>query len=452
MSNSGLKQRFMRAAGWTLAGHGLSQVIRLASNLILTRLLAPELYGVMAVGYMVIVGLTMFSDLGLGANAIQSRRGDEPTFLNVTWVVQIARGVVITIAALALAGGLKLAANENWLPLHSVYDDPQVPMLIAIVSVYGIIAGFESTKTSWARRHLSLGLITKIELGSQVATTILQLCWAFISPSLWTLAGGWLFGGLLKTVLTHLALPGPANRFQWDQATFREVFDFGKWVFLSSSFSFLLTSGDRILLAGMLDSKAMGSYAVAFLLISALQAAVVRVVGFAVLPALGEVFRERPEQLRQTIYRIRRPLDAVCLVSAGALVMLGKPIVGILYDNRYAPAGWMLSVLGLTLVATRLDVFDQCLIATGRIKLLSMLNGFRLIAMYSLVPAGYLLFGPNGAIVAVAVCAIVNATGVLALQARLGLLDAKSELLGVPLFAFGLLLGAAGAQLLKMIA
>ena len=81
-----------------------------------------------------------------------------------------------------------------------------------------------------------------------------------------------------------------------------------------------------------------------------------------------------------------------------------------------------------------------------------MLNGFRLVAMYSLVPTGYLLFGPNGAIVAVAVCAIVNAAGVLALQARLGLLEPKGELLGVPLFAFGLLLGTAGAQLLKMIA
>ena len=451
MKNNGLKQRFVRAAGWTLAGHGLSQVIRLGSNLILTRLLAPELYGLMAVGYMVIVGLTMFSDLGLGAGLIQSRRGDDPTFLNVTWVVQIARGVLVTVAAIGVAAGLELAAMSGWLPPHSVYADPQIPLLIAVVSLAGVIGGFESTKSTWARRHLSMAAITKIELGSQVATTVFQLVWAAISPSLWTLAGGWLFGGLLKTILTHLALPGPANRFAWDRSTFREVFDFGKWVFLSSSFSFLLTSGDRILLGGMLDSKAMGLYAVAFLLISALQAAVVRVVGFAVLPALGEVFRDRPEQMRQTIYRIRRPLDAVCLISAGALVMLGQRIVGILYDTRYAGAGWMLSVLAITLVATRLDVFDQCLIAMGRVKLLSMLNAFRLLAMYSLLPAGYLIFGGKGAIGAVAVSAIVNAMAVLTLQAKLNLVDAKSELMAVPLFGVGLMLGAASSWLLQMV-
>lgn len=441
----------MRAAGWTLAGHGLSQVIRLGSNLILTRLLAPELYGLMAVGYMVIVGLSMFSDLGLAANAIQSRRGDDPKFLNVTWVVQIVRGALVMAAALVVSVLLKFAAAWGWFPPHSVYADAQIPALIAFVSLVGISSGFESTKSAWARRHLSMGIITKIELASQIATTIFQLCWAVISPSLWTLAGGWLFGSLLKTVLTHLALPGPSNRFEWDRSAFHEVFHFGKWVFLSSSFSFLLTSGDRLLLGAMLDSKTMGLYAVAFLLISALQAAVVRVIGFTVLPALGEVFRERPQQMRQTIYRIRRPLDAVCLLTAGALVMLGPQVVGVLYDHRYASAGWMLSVLSITLVATRLDVFDQCLIAMGRVRLLSFLNGFRLVAMYSLVTAGYLLYGPNGAITAVAVSAAVNATAVLMLQARVRLLDIRMELLAVPLFAAGLVLGGAAAWLLHAI-
>jgi hypothetical protein len=33
-----------------LAGYVLSQVIRLGSSLVLTRLLAPDIYGVMAVG------------------------------------------------------------------------------------------------------------------------------------------------------------------------------------------------------------------------------------------------------------------------------------------------------------------------------------------------------------------------------------------------------------------
>jgi O-antigen/teichoic acid export membrane protein len=451
LNNTGLKQRLMRAAGWTVLGHGLSQVIRLGSSLILTRLLAPELYGVMAVGYVVMTGLGMFSDLGLSSGAIRSERGDDPHFLNVSWVVQIARGVVVAIGAMVVALAVLALARAGWLPAHSVYADSQVPPLLAVVSIYAVVSGFESTKVWWARRHLSLAAITKIELITQIATTLFQVAWALIAPSIWTLAGGWIFGGVLKTLMTHWKLPGPPNRFEWDRPLFREIFDFGKWVVLSSAFSFLLTSGDKLLLGGWLDTREMGAYSIAFMLIGALQVAVLKVVGFTVLPALGEVHRERPAEMRSTIYRIRKPLDVVCLVAAGALLVLGPSIVGLLYDKRYEQAGWMLSVLSLTLVSTRLDVLDQSLIAMGRVRLLSVLNALRLVTLYAAIPIGYITFGSVGAVSAVAASALVNATMMLTTQARLHLIDVRRELLAVPLFAGGLAIGWAAKAALHFV-
>ena len=424
-----------------MLGHGLAQVIRFGSNLVLTRLLAPELYGVMSVGYVVVTGLWMFSNVGLNAGAIKNRRGNDPIFLNVTWIVQIAQGTFITLAALIVAVGLRWAQSANLTPIQSVYSDPQVPLLIAIISAYGIISGFESTRSIWARRHLSLGRLTQIDLGCQIATTVFQLIWASISPSLWTLAGGWLFGAALRLVLTHTVLPGPPNRFEWDRAAFREVFDFGKWVFVSSSVSFFLASGDRLLLGAFLDSKTMGQYSVALLLVSALQEAVMRIVGNVALPALGEVVRDKPAKLAQTLYRIRWPIDVACLLFAGALFALGEPVVRILYDNRYANAGWMLSVLSLTLVATRLTVFDQCLVALGRVKLLSLLNAVRLVVLFALVPIGHAMFGVHGAVSAVVASALFSGACLLAVQHRLGLLEVRRELLALPLFGAGVLLG-----------
>ena len=432
-----------------MLSHGLSQVIRLGSNLVMTRLLAPDLYGVMSVGYVVMTGLWMFSDIGLSAGAVQNRRGNDPMFLNVTWVVQIGRGVVITLAALAFAVGIDWAQFAGWVPPQSVYADPKVPVLIALISAYGIITGFESTRTIWARRQLSLGRIARIDLSCQIATTIFQLVWALISPTVWALAGGWLFGAALRVVLTHAALPGPPNRFQWNRDAFHEVFDFGKWVFVSSSVSFFVSSGDRLLLAAFLDATTMGYYTVALLLTNALQDAMGRVVGIAVLPALAEVLRDKPSQLASTLYRIRWPIDVACLLGAGMLFMLGDPIVHILYDKRYAGAGWMLSVLALTLVATRLNIFDECLLAMGRIRLLSFLNAVRLIALYGLVPLGYALFGVPGAVAAVVASALFNGGCLLVVQQRLGLLKVRRELLALPLFGAGLAIGWVGAAVYR---
>ena len=419
----------------------LSLALRMGSSLVLTRLLAPDIYGVMAVGYMVVTGLAMFSDIGLAAGAIQSRRGEDPAYLNVTWVVQIARGVVIMLAALIVSTTLYLSRDSGVLPAHSVYADPRIPGLLAVVSLYGLVSGFDSTKVFVARRQLALAQLTKIDLTSQVLSTAFIIGWAFVAPSVWALAFGWVFGAVVRTILTHMILPGPANRLHWNAGAFRDVFNFGKWALLSSTFTFFLSSGDRLMLGAMFDAQTMGSYSIALLLLGSLQAAISNVVGNAVLPALSEVARDRPTELKAMVYRIRWPLDVICLISAGLLISLGEPIVHFLYDRRYAPAGWMLAVLAVTLVATRLDVFDQCLVASAKIRLLSYLNAVRLVVLYVFVPVGYLAYGVVGAIVAVAASALVNSAVVLGLQAWLKLIDVRQELLALPMLAAGLLLG-----------
>jgi len=57
-----LKMRVFKAGGWVVGGFVGSQVIRLGGNLILRRLLFPEAYGLMAVVYVLMVRLTLFSD------------------------------------------------------------------------------------------------------------------------------------------------------------------------------------------------------------------------------------------------------------------------------------------------------------------------------------------------------------------------------------------------------
>ena len=438
---STLKRRLLGAARWTLAGHFIAQALRLCSNLILTRMLAPDLFGVMSVGYMVFTGLGMLSDLGLFAVVARSHRGDEPKFLNVVWITQMMRGALITLGALTLSGAAAYVAKTTPFLAHSVYADARIPGVIAVLSLYGILSAFESTKTLWARRNLLFAALTKVELASQIGTTTIILGWAVIDPSIWALVGGFLLGTALRTVLSHLALPGPTNRLEWDASAFREIIDFGKWALVSSPISFLLTSGDRLSLGVFLDATTMGFYSVATLLIAALQTVVGKIVGEAVLPALGEVIRSRPGELKATAYRIRRPLDIACIIPAGALFMLGDLIVRILYDSRYEPAGWMLSVLALTLATTQFAVFDQCLIALGKMRLLSALNLVRLIALYSLIPLFYWIWGVRGAIIAVPASALVNTGILLCIQAKLKLLDFKRELFALPLLASGLLAG-----------
>ena len=111
----GLMQRAMRSAGLNLFGFGFSQVLRLASNLVLTRLLFPEAFGVMAMVSVFLMGLAMFSDVGVGPAIMQSKRGDDRDFLDTAWTIQIIRGVSLWLVACALTWPMAIYfASPTW--------------------------------------------------------------------------------------------------------------------------------------------------------------------------------------------------------------------------------------------------------------------------------------------------------------------------------------------------
>lgn len=62
---SSVKKQAVKGTIWTVVGYGGSQALRLGSNLILTRLLVPDLFGLMALVNTFIMGVALFSDIGI---------------------------------------------------------------------------------------------------------------------------------------------------------------------------------------------------------------------------------------------------------------------------------------------------------------------------------------------------------------------------------------------------
>ena len=97
-----LTKRVLTASSWAVATGISNAVLRFASNLILSRLLFPEAFGLMSLAFAVMVGLEMLSDLGVGASII---RNTEPTrkFLDTMWTFQITRGFWQWVIAVIVA-------------------------------------------------------------------------------------------------------------------------------------------------------------------------------------------------------------------------------------------------------------------------------------------------------------------------------------------------------------
>ena len=116
------------------------------------------------------------------------------------------------------------------------------------------------------------------------------------------------------------------------------------------------------------------------------------------MPILSETAREDRDRLKEVFYRVRLPTDLALLFAAGFLGATGQLVVDILYDRRYADAGWMLQILAFSLVWARYEASQQLYLALGRPKFVAFLNFARFASVFVALLVGFQLGGVRGAI------------------------------------------------------
>lgn len=438
-----LKQRVLRAGSWSFAGYGLGQAIRLCSNLIMTRLLVPEMFGVMAIATTVMVILTMISDIGLRHSVVQNRRGDDPDFLDTAWTVGIVRGFALWLAAVALSAALHFANLAGMLPANSVYASPVLPLVIIVNSFGSVILGFQSTKTATALRSFDQRRLVQLELIGLLAGLLVMIVSAQMSRSIWALVAGGLVGALTTTVLSHAWMSGHSNRFRCEKDALRELLGFGKWLFVSSTMQVLATNGDRLLLGALVDAQILGIYSIAALIVGAIEGALGRLLTAIALPALSEIARNDPSRLREIYYRLRIPGDLALLFMAGLLYATGQLLIDALYDPRYSAAGGMLQVLALSFIAIRYAAAYHIYLALGIPRYLAIINVVRCVSLFALVPYLYHVAGAQAAIWGIALHGLAMVPFVVGFNVRLGLNDLRREFLVLIALPAGYLCGSA---------
>lgn len=324
-----------------MGGYGASQVVRLASNLILTRILFPAVFAEMALVNTFMVGLQMFSDVGTGPAIVQSRRGDDPGFLNTAWTIACIRGIAVWLVTWIIAR-----------PVASFYGQPLLAWLIPAAGFSAVILGFESTSFHTMRRHLRLGRLTVIDLASQVvATTVtVLLAWAdrvIFGPNhpgaVWAMVAGGLVWSLTRMVLSYAILPGIRHRFLLEPAARRSLFEFGRWVFLSSLLTFLAAQSDRLAFGKLIPLELFGVYAVASMLAALPTQIVLRLGSAVIFPAFSRIAGR--SDFGSIFARVRFPLHLCGAAVVGVTIASGPFLIRVLYDSRYREAGWMLQYL-----------------------------------------------------------------------------------------------------------
>ncbi len=436
-----IKKRVLQSAAWTLLGFSGAQVLRLAANLIMTRMLDPSMFGVMAIVTTIMVGVSLFTDLGFRENIIQSKRGDEPDFLNTVWTLQVLRGLLLWGLSILAGIAIWLAQNLAFVQSHSAYADPRLPWVIPFTSISLVFMAFEPTWTTTSIRKLEQAKLTMIELGSQLGGLLLGLGWIVVDKSIWALAFISVGASVVRIVMVYRLMDGPRNHWHLEPQAIHEVLHFGKWLFLTSITGFLFMNGDRLLLGGLVSAHELGIYTVAYFMMNALGEVARKLYSNVAFPAISETIRHAPDTTYRVYYKFRSIFDSVLLLATGMLYESSSLLINFLYDSRYVAAGHMLKILSLSVIGLRYSIVDQCLIAFGKPKLLLYLIILRTITLLTCIPWAYHVYGMDGVLWAIVVSNIVSVPLALLYMRQFGLFSLRYEMLTLAPLPIGMAIG-----------
>ncbi len=361
-----LIRRVLTGGAWSLGGYGLSQIMRLASNLVMTRLLAQEAFGLMSIAFSLQMLLIMLSDLGLSPSIIRSPKGADPAFLTTAWVVQIVRGFLIALALVIGAGLVFVLERKGSFPVGSVWSDPRLPAFVLLVAVNVIVDCFKSVSVPLYERDMRLGPVIGLELTCQLFGILVMIAAVMAGAGAFSLAIGMIATSALLAVASHIFLQAPPMRFRFDRSCFNEIFSFGKWLLLASFLGFLMQRGDQFVFGTIMPRGDFGLYAIATIWISGALLLTDRIMARVAFPSLSEVFRLRPDNLTRAYYRLRLPLDVAFVGLYIAGLFLIKPIFGVLYTEDFADVGTYLVLLMTTVLLLPYRVLNNLLLAAGR--------------------------------------------------------------------------------------
>lgn len=383
-----LASRAINGTVWTVLVYGAGQTVRLLSNIVLSRLLVPQYFGLMALLNTMLVGLTLFSDLGLAPSVIRSKDGDDPEFLNTVWSAQILRGAGLFLMCLALA----------W-PASQFYGQPRLRALISVAALSLLINGFNCTSFITLARHLAVGKLARMDLTIQAiqVSTMILLAWAY--PSVWALVIGRLVSDVARLVIGFFAIPGYRNTVAWNPQIAQELISFGKWIFASTAVTFLASQADRLVLGKLVSIGTLGLYSVTFAIADMPRQIIVAFSTKIAFPFVSKISHMPRPEFRELVLHYRRFVLLGGAVILAFVVNFSDIFLRHIYDSRYRDGAWMAPVLALGLWHTILySTTGPCLVTLGKLRY--NVTGYALTALVILfvVPVSFHRWGMAGAV------------------------------------------------------
>ena len=326
------------AVKWSTISTIARFALQLLAQVVLARTLGPDIFGVFAIGMVVLTFANFVSGFGFSWSLLQrtTLHDDDVRF---AWTWQLIVGLLTMLALYLLA------------PLLSGYfREPRAEAVLQWLSLACLLTAAAAPATYLLQRDLNFRAIGLIQVGSYGAGyVVVGLPMALLGWGASSLVAAWLVQAAVLLLASYAAKPHPLRPLLW-YAGAASAIGTGKAVFFTNIVNWLLNNMDRVLIGRMLNAQALGLYNVAYnlatmpntLLLGALQPAFL---------AAGARLQDERERLGRAYFQMLATILVLALPAFVFLALVSADLVRLLYGPQWSEAAWVLAILFLSMPA-----------------------------------------------------------------------------------------------------
>jgi lipopolysaccharide exporter len=403
------------AAGFNF---GAQALIKLGSSLILSRILQPEAYGILAIILSIAFVVELLADMNVTLFIVRDKEADAPKYLNTAWTMRLGRACLN--AAIVFLSAPFLA--------DVVYHTPALVGPLRMYSLFFIVAALESMAFPVALRRKQSRIIMYSELLATCLSTAFTVIYCYLTRDYWGLIYGTVLNRLLITAFSYRFFPEARPKLQFDRGAAREILKFTKFTMPSSLLTIAMTQFDKVIFLRLFDLRLLGLYGFAGSIAAPVESLILKISNQVLYPRCAHNFRSDPSTFWLKYYTENVKLFISILLVPAAIGGGARLLIALLYDPRYAQAAYVLQAFMLRAILLALaSTAEDLLVAAGASHVLLVGNIYRAVSMFVMSLGGAYLFGFMGFTYGVALSILPSLTYYWWLQRKRGMMIAKYE-------------------------
>lgn len=350
---TGLRGRTLRAVSWSAVQSVASLLTTTLALIVLSRLLDPAAFGLIALAAVFLAFVQIFVEQGLTDALVQRDRLD-PEHLDAAFWSSLGAGVL-------LAGASALAA-----PLVArLFHEPALAPVVRWLSLGLVFPALSGVQQALLRRRLEFRTLAVRTTAAAVVGAVAAVVAAVRGMGVYSLVVQTLVTGVVGTVvLWAVAEWRPSLRFSLPH--FRELFGFGASVLGTNLLTFVGRNADDLLIGYFLGPVPLGYYSVAYRLVRTAASLLRNVTNSAALPAFARVQNE-PERIRAAFYQGAHYTSVLAFPAFAGMSLLAPELVRAVFGPQWGPSAPVMRVLALVGILHTVFAFNtSVMLALGK--------------------------------------------------------------------------------------